>query len=181
MIFTNWQINNLRFRSSHLKVFCKKGVLGNFTNFIGTHLCQRLSFNKVSGLRPATLLKKSLWHRCFPVNFVKFLRTPFFYRTPPVAASGCSMMYIMDLLMSAIKVLVKIETNFFCSWIFSNFIYVILCAISYNLYHLKTWKTTMEDCYFNFTKSSAPQMNVILLTYQKQRFLFQRYTIWTYL
>ena len=26
---------------------------------------------------PATLLKKRLWHRCFPVNFVKFLRTPF--------------------------------------------------------------------------------------------------------
>ena len=30
------------------------------------------------GLSPATLLKKRLWHRCFPVNFVKFLRTPFF-------------------------------------------------------------------------------------------------------
>ena len=29
-------------------------------------------------VRPATLLKKRLWHRCFPVNFVKFLRTPFF-------------------------------------------------------------------------------------------------------
>ena len=27
--------------------------------------------------RPATLLKKRLWHRCFPVNFVKFIRTPF--------------------------------------------------------------------------------------------------------
>ena len=27
--------------------------------------------------RPATLLKKRLWSRCFPVNFVKFLRTPF--------------------------------------------------------------------------------------------------------
>ena len=26
---------------------------------------------------PATLLKKRLWHRCFPVNFEKFLRTPF--------------------------------------------------------------------------------------------------------
>ena len=26
---------------------------------------------------PATLFKKRLWHRCFPVNFVKFLRTPF--------------------------------------------------------------------------------------------------------
>ena len=31
-----------------------------------------------AGLRPATLLKKRLWHRCFPVNFVKFLKTLFF-------------------------------------------------------------------------------------------------------
>ena len=29
-------------------------------------------------LRPATLLKKCLWHRCFPVNFAKFLRAPFY-------------------------------------------------------------------------------------------------------
>ena len=28
-------------------------------------------------LRPATFLKKRLWHRRFPVNFAKFLRTPF--------------------------------------------------------------------------------------------------------
>ena len=35
-------------------------------------------FNKVADPRPATLLKKRLWHRCFPMNFVKFLRTPFF-------------------------------------------------------------------------------------------------------
>ena len=27
--------------------------------------------------RPATLLKKRLWHRCFLVNFVKFLRASF--------------------------------------------------------------------------------------------------------
>ena len=26
---------------------------------------------------PATLLKKRLWHRCFPVNFANFLRTAF--------------------------------------------------------------------------------------------------------
>ena len=42
-----------------------------------SHLCQGLFFNKVEGLRPAALLKKKLWHRCFPVNFAKFLRTPF--------------------------------------------------------------------------------------------------------
>ena len=44
-----------------------------------------------TSLRPVTLSKKRLW-RCFPVNFVKFLRTPFFiehrtHRTPVEAAS----------------------------------------------------------------------------------------------
>ena len=38
-------------------------------------------FNKVAWVRPATLLKKSLLHRCFPVNFAKFLRTPFLQNT----------------------------------------------------------------------------------------------------
>ena len=33
-------------------------------------------FNKVARLTPATLLKKRFWYRCFPVNFVKFLRAP---------------------------------------------------------------------------------------------------------
>ena len=32
-------------------------------------------------MRPTTLLKKRLWHRCFPINFVKFLRTPFLQNT----------------------------------------------------------------------------------------------------
>ena len=45
------------------RCFYKKSVLRNFTKF--------------TGLRPTTLVKKKLWHRCFPVNFVKFLRTPF--------------------------------------------------------------------------------------------------------
>ena len=43
--------------------------------------------NSCVGLRPATLLKKRLQHRCFPVNFVKYLRTPFLHRTRPVVAS----------------------------------------------------------------------------------------------
>ena len=38
-------------RSSQPGVFCKKGVIRNCAKF---------------------------WHRCFPVNFAKFLRTPFF-------------------------------------------------------------------------------------------------------
>ena len=65
-------------RSSRPEVFCKKGVLKNFAKFTGKHLCQNLFFNKVAGLRPATLLKNRLWHRYFPVNFAKSLRKSFF-------------------------------------------------------------------------------------------------------
>ena len=66
-----------KYRSSRLEVFCRKGVLGNFGNFTGKHLCGGLLFNKVAGLRTVTLLKKRFWYRCFPVNFSKFLKTPF--------------------------------------------------------------------------------------------------------
>ena len=62
-------------RSSHRRCFIKKGVLENLANFIGKHLCKGLSFNMVGGLRP-TLLKGE-----FPVNFAKFLRTPFWQNT----------------------------------------------------------------------------------------------------
>ena len=61
-----------------LEVFCRKGDLTSFAKFTGKHLCQSLFFNKVACLRPATLLQRKLWLRCFPVIFAKFLRTPFF-------------------------------------------------------------------------------------------------------
>ena len=58
-------------RSSHRRCSIKKGVLRNFTKFT-TPVPESL-LNKV-----ATLLKKRLWHRRFPMNSAKFLRTPFF-------------------------------------------------------------------------------------------------------
>ena len=63
------------------EVFCKKSILRNFAKFTGKHLCESLYFNKFAGLRPATLLKQRLWHRCLPVTVVKFLRTPFLQNT----------------------------------------------------------------------------------------------------
>ena len=60
------------------EVFCKKGVLRNFAKFTGKTLCHNLFLNKVAGLRPATLLKRRLWHRRFPVKntfFTEHLRT----------------------------------------------------------------------------------------------------------
>ena len=47
-------------RSSRPEAFCRKGVLRNFVKFTGRQLCQSLFLNKVTGLRPATLLKKGL-------------------------------------------------------------------------------------------------------------------------
>ena len=74
-----WMVLALSNRqSSRPEAFCQKGVLRNFAKFTGKHVFQSLFFNKVAGLRSATVLKKTLWHRCFPVNFVKILRTPFY-------------------------------------------------------------------------------------------------------
>ena len=75
----------LNVRSGRLEVFCKKDVLRNFAKFTGKHLRQSLSFNKVAGLRPATLLKKRLRLRYLPVDFPKFLRTLSLQNTP----GGC--------------------------------------------------------------------------------------------
>ena len=77
-----------RNRSSHRGCSVKKGVFRNFAKFTGKHLCQSFFFDKVAVLRPASLLKKRLWHRCFLVNFTEFLRTSFLqntsgYITPP--------------------------------------------------------------------------------------------------
>ena len=93
-------LSNVIFRSSRPEVFCQKGILRNFAKFTGKHLWQSLLFNKVAslyplkmsenlwfsdvfrGYRPVTLLKKRLWHRCFPVYFARFLRTLFIIEHP---------------------------------------------------------------------------------------------------
>ena len=58
-------------------MLCKKSVLRNFAKLTRKHLRQSFIFNKVAGLKPVALLKKRPWHRSCPVNFAKFLRTPF--------------------------------------------------------------------------------------------------------
>ena len=58
------------------EVFYKKSIPKNFTKLTENNCARVPFFNKVAGLMPATLLKKRLWHKCFPVNPAKFLRTP---------------------------------------------------------------------------------------------------------
>ena len=91
----SWHISCNRYRSSHRRCSVRKGVLRNFAKFTRKNLCQSLFFNRnsqqstcarVSFLinfrpQPATLFKNRLWHCCFPVNFAKFIRTPFLQNT----------------------------------------------------------------------------------------------------
>ena len=69
------------FKSSQQRCSIKESVLRNFLKSAGEHLCQSLFFNKVAGIKPAITLKKRLQHRCFLVNFPKFLKTPFLQNT----------------------------------------------------------------------------------------------------
>ena len=70
-------INSLS-RSTHQCCSVKKATVKSFAKFTGKHLCWSLSFNRVAVLKPVTLLKKRLQHRCFPVNFAKFFNNIFF-------------------------------------------------------------------------------------------------------
>ena len=77
---------------------------------------------------PATLLKKRLWHRCFPVNFSKFLRTRFLADT----SSGCfsltqifiiKKVFVHEVYIPAGVYLLKVNSRdfkSFISWIIFN-------------------------------------------------------------
>ena len=66
-IFAKRSAENLKLtRSSLPEVFCEKVVLKDFSKFTGKCLCQSLRPG------PASLLRKRLWHRCFPMNSPKF-------------------------------------------------------------------------------------------------------------
>ena len=80
-------------RSSHRRYSAKR-VLLEISQNLQENTCARVSF-LIRDLRPATLLKKSLWHRCISVNFVKFLRTLFLQNT----SGGCFCRKICHILM----------------------------------------------------------------------------------
>ena len=69
------------------EVFFRKRCSQRLRKNSQENTCARNSFNKVAGLKSANLLKKSPWLKCFPVNFVKFSKNNFCYKTPLVDAS----------------------------------------------------------------------------------------------
>ena len=70
-----------RSRSSCSEVFCKKGVLINFTKFIGKHLCQSFSSEVCNFIKKETLAEE------FSCEFCEISKNTFLHRAPVVAAS----------------------------------------------------------------------------------------------
>ena len=62
------KISEWEYRSSHQRCSVKKGFL-------------KISQNSQENTCARVSLKKRHWHRCFPVNFPKFSRTPFLQKT----------------------------------------------------------------------------------------------------
>ena len=61
-------------KSKSAQMFSEVGILKTFAKFTRKHLRWSLFLNKFAGLKfaalqPATLFKKKLKRRCFPVNF----------------------------------------------------------------------------------------------------------------
>ena len=76
----NWKVFNYAYNVKVEKAIRRCSVKKLFLEISQNsqeNTCARVSFLIKLQAAPATLLKKRLWHRCFPVNFAKFLRTPF--------------------------------------------------------------------------------------------------------
>ena len=75
--FEEWVIEECQKQPPEV-LYEKKVFLENLENTQESTCVLSLFFNKK---RPATLLKRRHWHRCFPVNFAKFLGTTFLQNT----------------------------------------------------------------------------------------------------
>ena len=118
--FKHCMITAVLVRSSRPEVFCKKVLPGPLT------------------------LKKRLWHRCFPVNFAKFRRTPFLqntFRQHPLYAQSSETVKNIWSYLSVMK-----WTKLYTYCIVKNVNYCLKC-ITYNacscpgkFYRSKRWK-----------------------------------------
>ena len=84
----------------------EKGAPINCTKFTGKHLCQSLLFNKLAGLRTATLLKKKPWH-VFSCEFCAISKNILFTEHLWATASDfiCGLVFIV----SIIKIIASCE------------------------------------------------------------------------
>ena len=77
------RVLNTPLRSSRLQIFFKSGVLKNFANFTGKHLCLNLFLIKLQASR-LQLYQKETPTQVLSCEICKNFKNTFFYRTLPV-------------------------------------------------------------------------------------------------
>ena len=70
-----WKNGNVRISEAATGNVLGKRCSKKFRKFYRKTPALESLFNKVAGLQTCNIIKKKLQHRCFPVEFVKFLRT----------------------------------------------------------------------------------------------------------
>ena len=102
---------------------------------------------------PETLLKKGLWHRCFLVNFAKFLRTPFLQNT-----SGRLLLKLFD----GIVFQNAVMTLSFCVGFTGNFPILYCCKDYQNLTRDKKFLQRRFFLWFGGFESSSENVRSFL-------------------
>ena len=128
-------------RSSHQRSSVRKGILRNFAKFTGKQPWQSLFFNKVGGLRPTILLKQMLWHRCFPVNFVKCLRASFF-----IESCDCFWTFCVEKDLLLLPEIHNINFSFIRN--FSILLNINFCFVQSSCFYYNLFPFVIETCFF---------------------------------
>ena len=124
------------------EVFYKKSVLKRFINVLHCRCSWKFRkihrttpvlvslFDKVAGLQVCNFIKKTLQHRCFPVKFVRILKTPILRVTDSIKADTDQLshdwfqflmwdihIYIVEKSSVEIEIVLFLDFNLFIIWI----------------------------------------------------------------
>ena len=121
--------------------------------------CARDSFlNKVAGLAwPAALLKKRLWHRCFPVNVAKFLRTSFL----KITSARLLLFFLKMTLIFKLRATCKLKTKALKNTCAEVDIYILILWTHSFLNWFNIWKCAIKLTNIRYLNSPIILTNML--------------------
>ena len=96
-----------RFLEVAVRRYSQKGVLKHFTKFKGKHLCQSCQSASV-----CNFIKKETLTQVLSYEFCEIFKNTFFYRIPPVAASGFLVFILLRACYQEIKIKKLLQKHF---------------------------------------------------------------------
>ena len=100
--------------------------------------CARVSFLIKLEASACSFIKKRLWHRCFPVNFAKFLRTSFLQNT-----SGWLLLTFLVLpsfRVALFSCFIYFVLHFFLNALFSCCTFFVFFVVLFSFLHYQTFQ-----------------------------------------